>query len=64
METDIELLNNGLKLASFFRPFDADGLFDDDECVDVVIPVDMFGGFFRQPSRLQSVWPMLVEKRQ
>jgi hypothetical protein len=67
METDMELLSSGLKLASFLRPlrttFDVDGLFEE-EWVDVVIPVDMFAGFFRHPSRLQRVWPMLVEKRQ
>ena len=34
------------------------------ECVDVVIPVERFAGAFRHPKRLQSCWPMFVEKRQ
>ena len=40
-----------------------DGLLDE-ECVEVVIPVDMLVDFFLQPSRLHNVAPMLVEKRQ
>ena len=36
----------------------------DEQDVVVVMPVDMGAGVFRQPSKLQMVAPMLVEKRQ